>query len=283
MKTMLANLKLFTSHADAWGTTLLISSTPLLLHGRADLHAWSLVIAITVGYWLGFAVNDYFDAPHDAHEPRKAARSFFVGRQPSRAALLIGTAAVTLALFGVFASFGLRGIAMFALAFAVLWAYSAPPLRLKSRPGLDLLTHAMFVQTFPYTIPLVLLQIEPLPLDYGLISLFLLTSLTAQLEQQARDYEVDCLTDRNFTTRFGLGTTTALLRGLTVGLLVYVVVLAFSGVFPPELTPFGIICLPMFAHRLIRGIHQPRSEWLFRLTLLTALGYAGWLWGRFIV
>ncbi len=90
---------------------------------------------------------------------------------------------------------------------------------------------------------------------------------------------MDSLTDRNFTTRFGLGTTTGLLRWLTVGLLVYVVVLAFSGIVPAELAPFGIICLPMFAHRLIRGMHQPRSEWLFRLTLLTALGYAGWLWG----
>jgi 4-hydroxybenzoate polyprenyltransferase len=48
-----------------------------------------------------------------------------------------------------FGQFGWIGWLLWVVSCFIAWAYSAPPLRLKMRPGFDLLTHAMFVQTFP--------------------------------------------------------------------------------------------------------------------------------------
>jgi hypothetical protein len=85
----------------------------------------------------------------------------------------------------------LAGWLLWLVSGLVAWAYSAPPLRLKMRPGLDLLTHALFVQTFPYVVSLVLIRARWGLLDWVLLAILFLASLTAQLEQQARDFVVD--------------------------------------------------------------------------------------------
>ena len=267
--------KLFTAHIDAWGTTFIIGAICLILHGRLDVHGLALVAAVTVGYWLGFAFNDYFDAPFDAQDATKGARNFFSAVPLSRRAAQVAFTAIALVLLAIFLSFGARGIDVFILAFGILWAYSAPPLRLKRRPGLDLLTHALFVQTFPYFIPLALLGVEWTKVDVVLLAGFFIASLASQLEQQARDWELDCRTESNFTTTFGRRTTTILLKAATLALMALFVASFLAGVIPAILVPFGVICLPILLHRLIRGEHQPRSEWLFRLTVLVGLGYAG--------
>ena len=46
-----------------------------------------------------------------------------------------------------------------ALSLLVMWTYSGRPFRLKSRPGLDLLTHALFVESYPYMVTLLLLGV----------------------------------------------------------------------------------------------------------------------------
>ncbi|NDJ61118.1 MAG: UbiA family prenyltransferase [Chloroflexi bacterium] len=272
-------VKLFGNHVDAWGLTFTIGSLALVLHQRFTADAIALVVAITICYWLGFAVNDYFDAPFDAHDARKATHNFFVTYPIAQRWFVAAVLLIAAPTFTLFAYFGAAGVVIFGVGLFVLWAYSAPPLRFKSRPGLDLATHAVFVQTFPYFVCLYLLQLPWTPLDWLLLSLFLLGSLSAQLEQQARDYELDCRFDRTFTTRFGLGTTAALLRATTIILIVNVAWHLLSGVIPDVLVPFGLICIPLVGHRLIRDIREPRSEKLIRLTLIAVLAYASVIWG----
>ena len=266
--------KLITAHIDAWGTTFIIGAVCLWMHDDASAAGWLLVIAVTVGYWLGFAVNDYHDAPFDALDPRKGARNFFahVTLSPARARLIV--ALILLALALPFLNFGWRGLAVYGLALLILWAYSAPPLRLKSVPGFDVVTHALFVQTFPYVIPLVLLDFAWLPFDYVIIPAFLLASTASQLEQQVRDYEVDRRTERNFTTLVGRGTSALLVKIVTTILTLHLIINIVNGIIPAQFVPFALISLPIALHRLVRGAHQPRSEWLFRVTVVTALGYA---------
>lgn len=59
------------------------------------------------------------------------------------------------------------------------------------------------MQTFPYLIPLVLLEFTLLPFDVVIIPALLLASTASQLEQQLREYELDRRTERNFTTLVG--------------------------------------------------------------------------------
>ncbi len=274
---------LFLNHADAWGLTLLISATCLVLHAQYTVQALLLVGSLVICYWWGFALNDYFDAPHDAQEPRKAARNFFVQVAISRRGMRLLTALVLLPVLLIFAQFGWQGTVLFGIGVLAMWGYSAPPLRLKSRPGFDLLTHMLFVQTFPYFTCLVLLPVPRLPLDAVLLLFFLLGSLGAQLEQQIRDYEVDARTDSNFTTRVGLGVTIPLLRLVTALLILVVGSSILLGMIPPWMIPFAVIASPVMLHRFLREGRAPRSEWLIRAVLAACLLYALLLWGIWLL
>jgi lycopene elongase/hydratase (dihydrobisanhydrobacterioruberin-forming) len=273
-------LRLFVNHIDAWGLTFIISCLALALHNALDLKGLSLAAVLSLCYWLGFAVNDYYDAPFDAQDAKKAQRNFFAQANPPRKILVLVFSLISLALIAFFLQFGFNGFIVCLIGMFALWSYSAPPLRLKTRPGFDLLMHMAFVQTFPYGVTLWLLNLEWSMLDRLLMLGFVLSSLAAQLEQQARDYEVDSRTERNFTTQFGLPFTTRLFKLVTALMIALGAVFFWRGFVPLELLPFALICLPLFAHRLLRGIREPRSEWLVRFTLIAALVYAGVAWGR---
>lgn len=263
--------KLIFNHADAWGLTLIIGAVCLVLHAHYTPRAILLVATLGICYWLGFAINDYFDAPYDALDPAKAERNFFVEYDLPPQQIVWPLAIIGLVLL----QYGWRGLFVFCMGCAVMWAYSAPPLRLKSRAGFDLLTHMLFVQTFPYAVCLWLLPLEPAAFDWALLSFFLLGSLGAQLEQQARDYEVDLRTDPNFTSLVGLNTTTWLLRLVTALLIGNVLLHVFNGVIPTYLVPFAVIALPIMGHRFLRRSDTPRSERLVRATIVASLAYAG--------
>ncbi len=267
--------KLITHHMDAWGLTFTISLFVLVIHNALSPSAILLTITLAVCNWLGFAINDYFDAPYDVQEEQKAARNFFTQQTTVRPRLLIIVLGLlSSAIFIMLARFGGRGVMVFLVGYVAMWAYSAPLLRLKSRPGLDLVMHTLFVQTFPYYVTLFLLDLSWLPVDYVLLTTFFLASLTAQLEQQVRDYELDRQTDMNFTVLIGLPLTMRLLRFITLLLMLNFLVNVWVGNIPTYLVPFAFIALPILVHRFIRNRHQPRSETLVRLTLLATLLYA---------
>ena len=266
---------LLLNHMDAWGSTLIIATLALLLHDNLNWDSVPLVAALTTGYWLAFALNDYFDAPYDAVDPRKARRNFFVHFSLSRRQLLLPAALLSAFPFLILATYGWFGLLMALLAFFVPWAYSAPPLRLKNRPGLDLLTHALFVETFPYITCLLLTQTQWMRLDIVMILILFLASLTAQLEQQLRDFQVDVSTGTTFATRFGHRSTAHLLKAATAVLALVAVIHVVDGTIPLFVAAFGLISLPALLHRFLRDRRQPRSEWLITLSAAAGLLYTG--------
>jgi 4-hydroxybenzoate polyprenyltransferase len=276
-KTIRAIGLLFLNHMDAWGITFIISSLALLLHDALNLRTMLLVVGLTVGYWFAFAMNDYWDAPYDAADQRKARRNFFVVQQarPWQVGLVAGTVGMLLLL--LFTSFGWRGIAIMAVSLFVAWAYSAPPLRFKGRPGIDLLVHVIFVETFPYLTCLFLAQLPWTGLDSVLLTVLALASLSAQLEQQLRDFDVDAQTGATFATTVGRRPTTILLHASTALLIIVAIVNVLNGTIPLYVAAFGLIALPALLHRFLRGHSKPRSEKLITLSALTGLLYVGFI------
>ncbi len=269
--------KLIFNHADAWGITLIIGIVALVGHESFKLELLGVPVVMAFCYWLGFAVNDYFDAPFDAQEAKKGARNFFVGVKITRPQATIAFIAVSIALGIFFAQFGVKGAVVIAFGLLAIWAYSAPPLRLKSRPIADLVMHMFFVQTFPYLATMLLVGLTWTRFDTALVSIFVLTSLSAQLEQQIRDYAVDVLTDRNFTVTFGRQVSSRLMlvaSGTLILLFAYYIIV---GILPIFLLPFGLIFLPMLVHRFFRDSLAARSEVLGRVMLIAALIYAGYV------
>jgi len=265
---------------DAWGVTLILSALALVIHHAITVQSVILVVALTANYWLGYWLNDYFDAEYDSLDDIKARQNFFVHRTDARRLVIL----VSVLVFGfstlVFLFFGWPGAIVLTINFFIMWAYSAPPLRLKSRPGLDLLAHALFVQTWPYLVCIWLTMSPWTQLDGILLSIFFLTSLNGQLNQQIRDFEVDTRTDTNFATRVGLPGTMLTLK---ISILVMVMVFLFAikaGSMPRLFVPLGLLALPRIVYQML---HRPdRSQRSFPRSLvyvlmLLALIYTGLL------
>ena len=270
-----AAAKLSLNHMDAWGTALIVSGLALVNHDAFSPSTLLLLLALTTGYWLAFVLNDYFDAPFDAADQGKARRNFFVQHALGKRPALLVALFVTTLIGAAFLQFGTRGLLVLALSLFVMWGYSAPPLRFKSRPGVDLLIHAIFVETYPYLVVLILIGADWKPLDYVLLAVLFFSSTAAQLEQQLRDFEVDRETGRTFATTIGRRPTRWLLRLVTAFLALLFAVNVFNGTIPGYIAVFGLIALPIVLARLLRRRGSSRPEKLVVALATTALLYMG--------
>jgi lycopene elongase/hydratase (dihydrobisanhydrobacterioruberin-forming) len=269
-----ANLLL--NHFDAWVVTLTIGVLALVNHNAINRQTTFLLVAVTVGYWLAFAVNDYFDAPFDALEEKKAQGNFFVqrGKQVWRQRpFLFILLFINLLLLVAFAQYGRRGLAILFICYAVLWAYSAPPFRLKNRPGVDLLIHALFVESFVYFVFLFLLEITWTAVDYAVLTIAFLSSLAAQIEQQIRDYEVDKRTGGTFTTAVGRRPATLLLKIVTLALFTVVVGGFLNGTLPLFMLPLALLALPLILNRVMGKTRPLQAETMAKTTVALTLTY----------
>ena len=259
---------------DAWGVALVVCAVALLVHDAVRISTVALSVAVAFLYWLGYEVNDYYDASNDSQDPVKTPRNFFVNHPVSPGVAAAGFLSLGSLPFLAFARFGLSGVVLFVAAVLMMWAYSAPPVRLKSRPGLDLLAHALFVQTFAYFMCLILIDAVWGTLDYLILAVNFLASLSGQLAQHVRDFDVDSRTDVSFATTFGRRTTAACLRAVTSLLVVTVVAGFASGVVPLYFAPIALTFAPATLDRL-RGNPRGRSARLVTLTTTAALLYTG--------
>lgn len=272
-------LILITNHMDAWGVTFTIVSVFIFLHQTVNRDTIILLIGLTLAYWFGFAVNDYFDADIDVESPDKVKRNFFIHYPVSKTVFFLFLGIVIMLATGIgFYQFGVTGILSAIVALFIVWGYSSPPLRLKSRPGLDLLTHALFVQTFPYLICLILADVPVIAVDYVMLAFFFFSSLSAQLEQQIRDYEIDKLSDSNFTVQFGKSVSGGLLTIFTIVPIAILTVGFLSGILPVFMLPLVGAGVPLAFHRFLRGQNAPRSEKLIRVIMVIVLIYVTMLW-----
>ncbi len=254
--------RLLFSHIDAWCVALVAAGLPLLIHNAITPQTIWLLLSIVGTYWLAFVLNDWYDVAHDTVNPIKRGRNFFVRMPLTTPQMMAVTGVVLLILMPGFLQYGRRGWISIVVGAVAAWAYSAPPLRIKSRPVFDLLTHMLFVESFPYWLVMFLLRLQWQPLDFALLTMALLGSLTAQLEQQARDFESDRLTDRNFTTTYGLAPNLWLLKAATILLIVVGVSTLLLGIVPWYFAPFGLLALPMMLRRFRQKEWQPASQQL---------------------
>jgi len=267
---------LFLNHIDACGVTAIIVGLCLVLHRALRLDTLPLVVLMAFTCWFAFAVNDYCDASADADDPFKRERNFFVKTTVPRGTAWAGAALCSTLMLAGFAPYGMRGLLEWAVAVMAIFAYSAPPLRLKNRPLLDLAMHGFFVETAPYYATLYLLNVAWTPLDRVMLAIFFLGSLAAQIEQQTRDFDAD---ERTSARWVGRAPAVLLLRILTFLFIVTVSGAFLVGVLPLWFVPFGVIGLPVVIHRFTRKENEPRSQRLIFAVLILELVYAGGVFG----
>lgn len=282
-RNLFSLLHLLFNHVDAWTIALIVSALAMLIHDALSWQTAPLLVAVGVGYWFAFALNDYYDAPLDCLDATKATKNFFVQQTFTRWQKVSLIACMFILLALLFLPFGWKGFLMMFVCLLISWGYSAPPFYFKGRPGLDLLVHALFVETFPYVMTLVLIEGEWTQVDWMLLLILFLSSLTAQIEQQVRDHDNDKLYLQTFTTQIGVRRAYRWLVVLSVLLGVTAVTGFLTQRIPLYLLPYMIMAAPVIVRRFWPEKVQFRPQRLVYVLPLTGLLYTMGLFFYFSV
>jgi 4-hydroxybenzoate polyprenyltransferase len=132
-----------------WLNSATLCVLAAVLSGRAP--GWRELVLIAFATFplnlFVYAVNDLHDLASDARNPRKGSAEGARADEASLRALLRVAMVVNapFVIFFVATAPAPRALLALAAIYAVAWAYSAPPLRAKSRPGWDSLANAGYV------------------------------------------------------------------------------------------------------------------------------------------
>ncbi len=171
---------------------------------RPLLPVIGLVFMNILTFASAFMINDIEDAEDDAHDPHKAIRNPVSAGRISRRSALILTGVTGLISLAVGMLYGLGTGLLNAIALVLGLAYSWRKVRLKSRPIVDIFSHALFLGTLQYVAVAVSHPVkDPYTIVWGAVSI-LSVSLIGDLHNEVRDFAVD--------TKAGLRNTAQLLR-----------------------------------------------------------------------
>lgn len=153
-------------------------SSPLL-----DIILFFIIWILLLGF--GFSVNNFFDVKEDRE---KGELKNFLIQNKKNFLLSISPGILGLAL-SVY--FGIK-VFLFVLVSALIgFFYSAPPLRMKSRPFLDLISHGLFAGALIFIFPFLVFD-QKLTLFHYLIALSLFyLSVMLEMRNHLEDYQSD--------------------------------------------------------------------------------------------
>jgi 4-hydroxybenzoate polyprenyltransferase len=140
---------------------------------------------------FAFAINDIEDAEDDAKDPAKVKRNPISAKILSKPlaylfTFIIGALSIVLLLpYGSYSV--ILGIASLVIGFL----YSYKPVRLKSMPILDLVSHGLFLGTLELLVVLTAHNVIPGPISLLLVASIFALSVSGDLYNEIRDYEVD--------------------------------------------------------------------------------------------
>ncbi|MFQ6049664.1 MAG: UbiA prenyltransferase family protein [Candidatus Paceibacterales bacterium] len=201
-----------------WRGYFLMASLGFVISKGFLFPFWDIIIFYAIVLLLlafGFSVNDCFDTREDRY--RKDRINPVVSKEISFRSglfLLVLPGVLGLALSTVF---GLK-VFLFSLAGASIgFFYSAPPLRTKSRPLLDLVSHGLFAGVFLFVLPLLIFNPQLTLFHYLIAFSIFYLSMTLELRNHLEDYEVDKRAGlRTFVCVFGYKKSERLLRYLAI-------------------------------------------------------------------
>jgi len=184
-----------------------------------SISAFYLLVFLMLGF--GFSINDCFDVESDRLNKLKqnpVAKKEIEFKRAFLFSIFLALSAIALSAF-----FGLK-VFLFCLVLSFLaFSYSSPPLRLKSRPFLDVLSHGLFFGAFLFLLPFLVFSTALKLSHYLLAFSFFYLSAILELRNHLRDYRSD--------KKAGLKTTVCVLGQKTSEKLTMLLSLSFPIVF----------------------------------------------------
>ena len=231
----------------------------------------ALRFTITIIFYLAFtfSINNCFNIKCDAHKEAKIKRNpIAAGHITFKEGLILSLCIAFMGLVLSYLWFDKNCFLIYFMMLLLSGAYSAPPLRLKSVPLLDLLSHSLFFGALLYLYGLlsnggINLQEASLVVSISLYSIIL------ELRNHLEDYEADLNSETRTTVCYmGYGRSRRLLRNLII--VHYILLTAIS--YPSgNLSSSLILALTILAASKILSL---RFKHLVRLTdLYTCIMY----------
>ena len=178
-----------------------------------DIIIFSGIILLFLGF--GFSINDCFDVKED--ELDKTKKNPIVSKETSFKKGLVFS--ISLAILGLALSsfFGLK-VFLFCLAGILLvFFYSSPPLRMKSKVLLDLISHGLFAGPFIFFLPLLIFETKLTLFHYLIVFSLFCLSIILELRNHLEDYETDKAVGLKTTVlAFGYKKSEKLLKALAI-------------------------------------------------------------------
>lgn len=161
-----------------------------------------IILFFLIGFLLlafGFSVNDCFDIKEDSCQKEK---EIIVKREINFKKSLFFSISLGILALILSAFFGIK-VFIFSLISALIgFFYSAPPLRFKSKPFLDLISHGFFAGVLIFFFPLIVFKVN-LDLIHYLIALpVFYLSIIAELRNHLEDFLSDKLAGLKTTVCF---------------------------------------------------------------------------------
>lgn len=201
-----------------WLAHFLIGFFGFVISGGFSASFWHVFLFWAVFFFfLGFlfSINDCFDTAEDRYN--KNSKKLVVGKEISfRNSLYFS---ISLGLLGLLFSvfLGLKVFLFSVVLFFISFFYSVPPIRLKSRPLLDLISHGLFGGALNFLLPLVVFENQINQFHYWLVSTFFYFSIILELRNHLDDYEADKKAGlRTSVCVFGYKNSERLLRYLAI-------------------------------------------------------------------
>lgn len=230
-------------------TTILTWLAGLTAHqvydAQLDWRLWLALVANLGAMAYAFMINEIEDAPDDARDPNRGLKN------PIAAGELDTTTAWIAALgaFGVaFVGYAMLGTVPFVIGLMTLilaHLYSWRRVRLKARPLIDIISHALFLSALLYLGPFYIYADNLGKLWVLALGTFLI-SANGQLYNQERDFEADRAAGlHNTASVLGKQLTGYLATGTVVGFALCLLVSALMNVFPLWLAVVPLASAPV--------------------------------------
>lgn len=255
--TLQAILKL-TRWQEFWAFTSILTWLGGLLayEVRGATLDWRLFVVFVANMSAmayAFMINDIEDAVDDTHDPERARRNPISSGELSKKVGWLSSVAMLALSVGCYALAGWRAFIVGAIILMLAHLYSWHLVRLKARPLVDILSHAMFLSTLLFLAAYFIYTTHIGYLWTIVLGTFLISAY-GQLYNQVRDYEADRAAGlHNTASILGLRITQILAPASVVGALLSFLAAILMGAFPIWLLPVLLVAI-VVVHVALRNV-----------------------------
>ncbi len=217
-----------------------------------DWKLWVALVANLSAMAYAFMINEIEDAPDDARDPNRGLENpIAAGELDAATAWIAALTAFALSFVG-YALLGTMPFIIGLITLGLAHLYSWRKVRLKARPLIDIISHALFLSTLLYLAPFYVYADNLGKLWILAVGTFLI-SANGQLYNQERDFEADRAAGlHNTASVLGKRFTGYLATGTVIGFAACIIISALLDVFPLWLALPPIISTPIVFF-LLRG------------------------------